>query len=70
MTLLIGAGAAHFAVPRQFDAIVPRALPGSPRIWTHVSGLAEIAVGVAVTHPRTPTVGALATRGGGRDQLR
>ncbi|MEW2135396.1 hypothetical protein AB0892_02100 [Streptomyces sp. NPDC005409] len=61
--LLIGAGVAHFAVPRQFDAIVPRSLPGSPRTWTHLSGLAEIAVGAAIAAPRTRRAGALAAAG-------
>ncbi|MFE3879828.1 hypothetical protein ACFXPX_36200 [Kitasatospora sp. NPDC059146] len=59
-SLLLGAGVAHFAVPRPFDAIVPRALPGRPRDWTHLSGLAELAVGAAVAHPRTRRAGALA----------
>ncbi|WP_051845140.1 hypothetical protein [Streptomyces globisporus] len=61
--LLIGAGVAHFVVPRQFDAIVPRSLPGSPRTWTRLSGLAEIAVGASVAHPRTRGAGALAAAG-------
>lgn len=61
--LLVAAGAAHFAVPRQFDAIVPRALPGSPRTWTQISGLAEIAVGAAIAVPRTRRAGALAAAG-------
>ncbi|MFI8915067.1 hypothetical protein ACIGW4_26050 [Streptomyces sp. NPDC053513] len=61
--LLIGAGVAHFVAPRQFDAMVPRSLPGSPRTWTHLSGLAEIAVGAAVAHPRTRGAGALAAAG-------
>ncbi|GGY62859.1 DoxX family protein [Streptomyces omiyaensis] len=61
--LLIGAGVAHFVAPRQFDAIVPRGLPGAPRTWTHLSGLAEIAVGAAVAHPRTRDAGALAAAG-------
>ncbi|MFF8267610.1 hypothetical protein ACF059_09455 [Streptomyces sp. NPDC016562] len=61
--LLIGAGVAHFAVPRQFDAIVPRSLPGAPRTWTHLSGLAEIAVGAAIAAPRTRRAGSLAAAG-------
>ena len=49
----IGAGALHFAIPRQYQAIVP------PRIarWKNevvvVSGLAEIAGGIAVLPDRT-----------------
>ncbi|MFF0482990.1 hypothetical protein [Streptomyces sp. NPDC004435] len=61
--LLIGAGVAHFAVPRPFDATVPRSLPGTPRTWTRLSGVAEIAVGAAIAHPRTRSAGALAAAG-------
>ncbi|MGW0600115.1 DoxX family protein [Streptomyces sp. NPDC002776] len=55
--LLAVAGAAHFAVPKPFDAIVPRGLPGSPRTWTHLSGAAELAVAAALAVPRTRRVG-------------
>ena len=58
--LLATAGTAHFAQPRPFDAIVPRALPGTPRTWTYLSGAAELAVAAAVAHPRTRTLGGLA----------
>ncbi|WP_405014348.1 MauE/DoxX family redox-associated membrane protein [Kitasatospora sp. NBC_01539] len=61
--LLVAAGAAHFAAPRTFDAIVPRSLPGSRRSWTYASGVAELAVGAAVLAPRTRAVGALAAAG-------
>ncbi|WP_405020973.1 hypothetical protein OHV05_32935 [Kitasatospora sp. NBC_00070] len=61
--LLLGAGAAHFARPGQFDAIVPRALPGEPRAWTYASGVAELALGAAVAVPRTRRLGALAAAG-------
>jgi uncharacterized membrane protein len=59
--LLAAAGAAHFARPRQFDAIVPRSLPGSPRAWTYASGAAELALAAGVALPRTRRVAALAT---------
>ncbi|MDD9375980.1 hypothetical protein M8Z33_04705 [Streptomyces sp. ZAF1911] len=59
--LLAGAAVAHAVAPRQFDAIVPRALPGSPRQWTYASGVAELALAVGVAHPRTRRVAALAT---------
>ncbi|WP_329406466.1 hypothetical protein OG802_01830 [Streptomyces sp. NBC_00704] len=58
--LLAAAGAAHFAVPRPFDAIVPRALPGSPRHWTYASGVAELALAAGVALPRTRKPAALA----------
>jgi uncharacterized membrane protein len=43
--------------PAPFDAIVPRALPGSARTWTWVSGAAELAVAAAIAHPRTRRLG-------------
>ncbi|MER5511178.1 hypothetical protein ABT052_38525 [Streptomyces sp. NPDC002766] len=58
--LLAAAGTAHFAVPRQFDAIVPRSLPGAPRTWTYVSGAAELALAAGIALPRTRKAAALA----------
>jgi uncharacterized membrane protein len=58
--LLTSTGLLHFAAPQPFDAIVPRALPGRPRTWTHLSGAAELAVAAAVAHPRTRAAGGLA----------
>ncbi|UQU66117.1 hypothetical protein COUCH_07430 [Couchioplanes caeruleus] len=58
--LLATSGVLHFAHPRPFDGIVPRSLPGSPRTWTHLSGVAELAVAAAVAHPRSRRAGALA----------
>ncbi|GGZ72429.1 hypothetical protein AB0P12_13000 [Streptomyces subrutilus] len=57
--LLAGAAVAHAALPRQFDAMVPRSLPGSPRRWTYASGVAELALAAGVAHPRTRRVAAL-----------
>ncbi|MFD8023018.1 DoxX family protein [Streptomyces lavendulae] len=59
--LLAGAAVAHAALPKQFDAIVPRSLPGTPRQWTYASGAAELALAAGVAHPRTRRVAALAT---------
>ncbi|MEU3254316.1 MauE/DoxX family redox-associated membrane protein [Streptomyces sp. NPDC006997] len=59
--LLAAAGVAHFAVPRQFDAIVPRGLPGSRRTYTYASGAAELALAAGVALPRTRRVAALAS---------
>ncbi|MDO0917687.1 DoxX family protein [Streptomyces sp. DT2A-34] len=59
--LLATAGVAHFAAPRQFDATVPRSLPGTPRTWTYASGVAELALAAGVALPRTRKVAALAT---------
>jgi uncharacterized membrane protein len=57
---LAGAGVTHFLAPKQYDAIVPKSLPGSRRAYTYVSGAAELAVAAAVAHPRTRRLGGLA----------
>src|ERR1700755_2039502 len=44
-------GALHFAIPRQFEAIVPKGIPAKQAVA--VSGVAEIAGGLAVLHPST-----------------
>ncbi|GAA2771820.1 membrane protein [Streptomyces lavendulae subsp. lavendulae] len=59
--LLAAAAVAHAALPKQFDATVPRSLPGTPRQWTYASGAAELALAAGVAHPRTRRVAALAT---------
>ena len=61
LAALLGfAGVAHFVNPKFFDEIVPHALPGSPRSWTYVSGVAELACAVSVARPSTRRVGGLA----------
>lgn len=57
--LLATAGVAHFASPRQFDALVPRALPGTPRTWTYASGAVELALAAGMAVPRTREAAAL-----------
>ncbi|WP_405876153.1 DoxX family protein [Streptomyces sp. NBC_00005] len=59
--LLGAAGVAHFASPRQFDATIPRALPGEPRTWTYASGAVELALAAGIALPRTRKTAALAT---------
>ncbi|MFC7794227.1 hypothetical protein ACFUIZ_08350 [Streptomyces cinereoruber] len=59
--LLAAAGTAHFLVPRPFDSIVPRALPGSPRTWTRASGVAELALAAGLAVPGTRRASARAT---------
>ncbi|MFC7921568.1 DoxX family protein [Streptomyces cinereoruber] len=59
--LLAAAGTAHFLVPRPFDSIVPRALPGSPRTWTRASGIAELALAAGLAVPGTRRASARAT---------
>ncbi|WP_248782920.1 DoxX family protein [Streptomyces exfoliatus] len=59
--LLASAGVAHFVAPRQFDATVPRALPGSPRAWTAASGAVELALAAGLVVPATRRASAHAT---------
>jgi uncharacterized membrane protein len=51
--LLAAAGTAHFVTPRSYDALIPDALPGSPRLWTHGSGIAELAIAAGLALPKT-----------------
>ncbi|MEU0793152.1 hypothetical protein ABZ342_24020 [Amycolatopsis sp. NPDC005961] len=53
-------GVLHFAVPKPFDGLIPRWLPGSRRAWTYGSGVAELTVAAAVAVPRTRRLGGLA----------
>jgi uncharacterized membrane protein len=55
---LVVMGVLHFVVPGAFDRIVPRVL-GSPRRWTYLSGVAELAGGILTAVPRTRRTGAL-----------
>src|SRR4051794_24579304 len=48
----LGAGALHFCKPRPYEAIVPGYLP-APRALVYASGVAEMAGGAGVLHPRT-----------------
>ncbi|MFE5813464.1 MauE/DoxX family redox-associated membrane protein [Streptomyces sp. NPDC056479] len=59
--LLAAAGVTHLAAPRQYDAIVPSALPGKPRTWTYASGVVELALAAGVALPRTRKAAALAS---------
>ncbi len=58
--LLAAAGVTHFAHPKPYDRIIPTVLPGKPRTWTYVSGVAELAVAAAIAAPRTRRLGGLA----------
>ncbi|WP_441248493.1 hypothetical protein [Kitasatospora sp. McL0602] len=61
LAALLGlAGVMHFRKPEFFDPLVPEQLPGGPRRWTHVSGVAELAVAAAVAVPATRRTGGLA----------
>ncbi|MEU4280553.1 hypothetical protein AB0F57_37425 [Streptomyces tanashiensis] len=59
--LLASAGAARMLAPKQFDAVVPRVLPGTPRGWTLASGAVELALAAGLVHPATRRTSARAT---------
>jgi uncharacterized membrane protein len=48
-------GTMHFVIPRSFEAIVPAGLPAKRAVA--VSGVAEIAGGLAVLHPASRRLG-------------
>ena len=52
-------GVTHLVQPTFFDGIVPSVLP-NPRLWTYLSGAAELAVAGLVALPRTRRIGGLA----------
>lgn len=60
LALLLGnAGTLHLLVPKPFDRLIPRELPGSARMWTYASGVAELGTAMLVAVPRTRRLGGL-----------
>lgn len=60
MLLLTGAG--HFIVPGPVDQLVPPFLPGDPRFWTYLSGVAEIVVALMLLAPLSKKIAGKALR--------
>jgi uncharacterized membrane protein len=58
--LLLGVGTVHFLAPKPFDEIIPAELPGSPRLYTYLSGAAEVTIGALLLARRTRRNAALA----------
>ncbi|OMC21354.1 hypothetical protein [Mycobacterium sp. SP-6446] len=58
--MLMGIGTLHFLAPKPFDGIVPAELPGDPRLYTYVSGAAEVSIGALLLPRRTRRSAALA----------
>jgi uncharacterized membrane protein len=54
--VFILAGTLHFVIPRAYEAIMPDYLPAH-RALVYASGVAEIAGGAGVLHPRTRRLG-------------
>jgi uncharacterized membrane protein len=58
--MLMGIGTLHFVAPKPFDSIIPVELPGSARLYTYGSGVAELAIGALLVPRRTRRSAALA----------
>jgi uncharacterized membrane protein len=56
------AGAAHFVIPRSYEALIPSML-GSPRAWIYGSGVVELICAAGLALPRTRRATAWATAG-------
>lgn len=61
--ILYGVGVTHFVAPKPFDKIVPVELPGSARLYTYASGVAELGTATLLLTPRTRRLGGLAAVG-------
>ena len=59
--LMGGAGITHFTNPAFYDAIVPRWMPGKPRVWTYASGVAELVCAALMLRPQTRRAGGWAS---------
>ena len=60
--LLMVTGIGHFIFPKALDAIVPNFLPGNPRTWTYLSGIAEILIAIGLLTPLSMKVGGTSIR--------
>ncbi|MCW2904720.1 MAG: putative secreted protein [Streptosporangiaceae bacterium] len=56
--LLAATGAAHFAVPKRFEAVTALAFPENTGQWVYRNGATELALGLALAVPRTRKLGA------------
>src|SRR4051794_32014289 len=60
LALLLGtSGTLHFLVPKPYDRLIPAELPGSARMWTHVSGVGELGTALLLVLPKTRRFGGL-----------
>lgn len=57
---LTASGSLHFALPQQYDEIVPTVLPGEARFWTYASGVAELATAALLFAPKSRRLGGAA----------
>jgi len=58
--VLLFMGVLHVVLPKPFDGIIPRWMPGRPRIWTYAAGLCELSSAALLLSSRTRRFGAFA----------
>ncbi len=63
--MLVLTGTGHFIVPGPVDQLVPAFLPGEPRLWTYLSGVAEIVVALMLLAPLGKKIAGKSIRLGG-----
>lgn len=54
--MLLITGSTHFLAPAGFDEIIPPILPFEPRLWTYLSGAAELTIGASMFAPMSKTL--------------
>jgi uncharacterized membrane protein len=57
--ILSGVGVFHFVTPKMFDESIPAELPGNPRAYTYLSGVAEFVIAAGLLSPKTRKVSGL-----------
>jgi uncharacterized membrane protein len=57
--ILSGVGVLHFASPKMFDESIPAELPGNPRLYTYVSGVAEFVIAAGLLTSKTRSASGL-----------
>ncbi|EGD42320.1 membrane protein [Nocardioidaceae bacterium Broad-1] len=58
--LFLGSGTLHLVRPQVFESIVPPQLPAARKV-VEVSGVAEVACGLGLLHPKTRRIAGLAS---------
>jgi len=61
VALMGGAGTTHFTNPGFYDPIVPKWMPGAARMWTYLSGVAELTSALFMVRPTTRRLGGWAS---------
>jgi uncharacterized membrane protein len=60
--MLLVTGSGHLILPGAFDELIPGFLPGEPRLWTYLSGVAELIVAALLLAPLSKRIAGKALR--------